>query len=120
MKGIILLLTLGMIAIPMMAQTPVVTNDQILSLWADEDNVLKVYVDKKGQIKADKKKVSLEKLDAQMSALKQDKGVVYYSKANNGGDIAETSLAIMELVVKYGLPVRFFLDKSFKNPVNLN
>lgn len=39
--------------------------------------------------------------------------MVYYSRANVKGEPPSESMQVVELIVKYGLPVKFFTDKTF-------
>ena len=52
--------------------------------------------------------------------LKICNGVVYYSRDNVEAEPPEESMKVMELITKYGLPDKFYTDKTFNQPVKLN
>ncbi len=91
-----------------------VVNNEVL-----ETEFLKVYVDENGEITADNKSVSLTQLDNSLKELKDKNGTVYYSRANMTQDPPAESMEVMDLVIKYELPIRFYTDKSFKIPVKM-
>ena len=88
-----------------------------------DKSILKVYVDIKGQILVDDETVTLTDLDNKMGDLEKIKGAVYYSRDNAQNDpppnVMETSMKVMDLIVKHQLPVKLFEDKDFEHPVNL-
>jgi biopolymer transport protein ExbD len=75
--------------------------------------VIKVYVEKEGRISADGNNITLADLDSAFSKLKKRNGVVYYSRDNSGDDMPAASVKVMDLVVKYSLPIRLYTDKTF-------
>lgn len=77
------------------------------------DTVIKVYVEQTGKITADGNEVSLSYLDSSFNKLKDRNGTVYYSRANAQGDPPQESIKVMDLIVKYNLPVKMFTDKTF-------
>jgi biopolymer transport protein ExbD len=84
---------------------------------ANDSNVIKVYIEENGVITADGNTLSLKDLDAALSKLKISNGTVYYSRANIEGDPPPESMKVMDILVKYGLPVRLYTDKTFSVPV---
>lgn len=85
-----------------------------------DTNVIKVYVNATGIITADGNAVSLNVLDSSFSILKEKNGTVYYSRFDTGGEPPENSMQVMELIVKHGLPLRFYTDKTFTVPVEMH
>jgi hypothetical protein len=85
---------------------------------ATDSLAIKVYVDKTGKITANGQLVSLITLDSSFSKLKTIKGAVYYSRDNVQQDPPEESMKVMELIIKYELPVRFYTDKTFTQVAN--
>lgn len=74
---------------------------------------IKVFVSKDGKVTADGNLVSLVDLDSSFSQLKQKNGVVYYSREVIQGEPPESSMKVIELVVKYSLPIRMYTDSTF-------
>ena len=85
-----------------------------------DSNVIRVYVELDGKITADGNAISLIELDSSFSKLKERKGIVYYSRANREGEPPQESMKVMDLIVKYSLPVKLFTDKTFSVVVKLN
>ena len=90
------------------------------NLVSIDSNVIKVFVDKTGQITANGILTSLNVLDSSFSKLKKSNGVVYYSRDNVEADPPEESMKVMELITKYRLPVKFYTYKTFTQAVKLN
>lgn len=82
--------------------------------------MIKVYVDKTGQITANGNPASLDDLDSSFSKLKASKGAVYYARNNVETDPSAESMKVMELIIKYSLSVKFYTDKTFTQAVKLN
>jgi biopolymer transport protein ExbD len=83
-------------------------------------NVIKVYVDKTGQITANGNPISLEALDSSFNKLKTTNGTVYYSRDDVQGEPPAESMKVMDLISKHSLSVMFYTDKTFTQPVKLN
>ena len=78
-----------------------------------EPNVIKVWVEQDGMITANGSSISLEDLDSSLSKLKNTNGSVYYSRANGQGEPPAEAMKVIDLVVKYGLPIKLYTDKTF-------
>lgn len=78
-----------------------------------DSNIIKVYVDKMGQITANGSPISLTKLDSSFNSLKKSKGIVYYSRDNTVADPAAEYMKVIDLVTQHGLPIKFYMDKTF-------
>ena len=85
-----------------------------------DSNVIKVYVDETGVITADGSPISIQGLDSALSKLKINSGVVYYSRANGQGDPPPESMKVIDLVIKYSLPISLYTDKTFSVMVKPN
>ena len=85
-----------------------------------DSNIIKVYVDETGLITANENSISLEALDSSFSKLKASNGMVYYSRANGQGEPPPESMKVMELVIKYEVPIKLFTDKTFTIVVSPN
>jgi biopolymer transport protein ExbD len=83
-------------------------------------NVIKVFVFDSGEITANGKDISLEALDLRLQQLKKTAGMVYYSRENITDNPTKASMQIMDLVVKYELPLQFYMDNTFKQAAMLN
>lgn len=81
---------------------------------------IKVYVDKKGQIFADRNKIRVSELDKKLKELKEKDGIVYYSRENATGEPPVESIEVIELVIKHELPIKFYTDKTFTTPVKID
>jgi biopolymer transport protein ExbD len=84
-----------------------------------DSNIIRVYVEQDGKLLANEIEISLSDLDSSFSKLKGN-GIVYYSRDNGQGNPPEESMKVMELIVKYNLPVKLFTDKTFTVIVNPN
>ena len=85
-----------------------------------DTNVIKVYVDETGLIMANGNSISLANLDSFFSKLRANNGTVHYSRANAQGEPPAESMKVMELVVKYELPIKLFTDNTFSAIVTPN
>jgi biopolymer transport protein ExbD len=85
-----------------------------------DSSFIKVYVEKDGRITADEKETSLSDLDSSFSRLKSRNGTVYYSRDNGQSDPPPEAMKVMELIVKYKLPVRLYTDKTFTETIHTN
>lgn len=103
------------------AQTEQVEKEEIRTDQSHIKNEesIQVYVDKKGQITLNGNRVSLTELEEALILLKSKNGVVHYSRANVSNDPPRESMQVLELVVKYELPIKFFTDKTFNTPANI-
>jgi len=84
---------------------------------ASDPNVIKIYVDEKGLITSNGNSISLEELDSSLSKLMTNKGSVYYSRANGQGEPPPGAMKVIDLVIKYSLPIRMYTDKTFTEVV---
>jgi biopolymer transport protein ExbD len=85
-----------------------------------DSSFIKVYVEKDGRITADEKETSLSDLDSSFSRLKARNGTVYYSRDNGESDPPPEAMKVMDLIVKYKLPVRLYTDKTFTETIHTN
>jgi biopolymer transport protein ExbD len=84
-----------------------------------DTNVIKVFVDATGKITADGDLISLADLDSSFSRLAKKEGTVYYSRSDVQGDPPQNAMAVMDLVAKHSLPVRFYTDITFTEAVRM-
>jgi biopolymer transport protein ExbD len=89
------------------------------SIIADT-NVLKVYVAADGTITESGTKITLAELDKKLQALKTTKGTVCYARANVESQPPAEAMSVVEAIVKYQLPIRFYTDNTFKKIAKLN
>ena len=80
---------------------------------AGDANVVKIYIEQDGDLTANGKSISLQELDASFSQLKSSNGMVYYSRENPDGDPPPEAMKVMDLLIKYNLPVKLYTDKTF-------
>jgi|KBSSwiStaDraftv2_1062776.scaffolds.fasta_scaffold41933_2 biopolymer transport protein ExbD len=97
-----------------------IESSSISSDTAIDKNVVKVYVTNSGLITADGKNISLNNLDTTLKNLKANNGIVYYSRDNAAEDPPKESMQVMELIVKYSLPVKLYTDKTFTQIIEEN
>ena len=85
---------------------------------ANKNEVLKVFLDAKGKIFVDGKKISLKKLDKKLIDLTTKNGVVYYSRASvRNNKTTETSKKITDAIRSYKRPIKFFTDNTFSKEI---
>ena len=89
-------------------------NEAVQKVLAADPGVIKVYVEQNGEITANGTSISLTDLDSSFSQLKTNGGILYYSRANINSDPPPQSMKVMNLIIKYKLPVKLYTDKTFK------
>ena len=89
-------------------------NEAVQKVLAADPGVIKVYVEQNGEITANGTSISLTDLDSSFSQLKTNGGILYYSRANINSDPPPQSMKVMNLIIKYNLPVKLYTDKTFK------
>lgn len=77
----------------------------------NENKNVKIYLNKKGTISVNGEVKNLKELDSILKKLKEDHGIVYYSRSLKYK--GELWMNILDLVSKYELPIALFTDKSF-------
>jgi biopolymer transport protein ExbD len=78
-----------------------------------DNNVIKVYIDHSGVIFTDNQQTTLNELDIKIKALKDKQGTVYYSRDNFAGDPPKEAMEVIDVIAKYELPIKFYIDKEF-------
>lgn len=76
-------------------------------------NVLKVYVEKNGTIYANGARVTINDLDNELKKLKDQNGIVWYSRDNLSEDPSREAMAAVDEILEYELTVKFYADKNF-------
>ena len=89
-------------------------DETVQKVLAAEPGIIKVYVDQDGEVSANGTSISLTDLDSSFSKLKTNNGMVYYSRANINDDPPPVSMKVMNLIIKYNLPVKLYTDETFK------
>ncbi len=84
----------------------------------EPEHVLKVKVLQSGKVFADDKVVSLDELDHELSGLKEKEGVVWYYREDGMADPPEVATDVMDLVIKYELPVSFSSQPDFSDYID--
>ncbi len=115
-----LLFTIGLISVFSSCNNELIIenpNQKKESMELNEHAVLKVYVDKDGKISANNVIVRLVILDEQLKDLKDKNGIIYYSRANVTSEPPEESMKVMQMVIKYELPIRLYTDRTFTTPI---
>ncbi|OQP40715.1 hypothetical protein A4H97_13915 [Niastella yeongjuensis] len=92
---------------------PAMPLDEVTGTAQTNDSTLQVFVASSGKITANGLPVDLTMLDSALGKLKNVHGKVFYSRENLQADPPAESMKIMDLVVKYELPVKFYIDKAF-------
>jgi hypothetical protein len=86
-----------------------------------DTGVIKIYVAYNGKISADGNEVSLKQLDSLLKYIKTQNGKVFYSRFNSQQyEGPKESLAVVNLVIKYNLPLKFYTDSTFTEPAIIN
>ena len=64
------------------------------------------------------KKITLKKLEEKLVALQKKNGVIHYSKSiSKKKSLVKVSTQIMDLIIKYKRPIKFYTDKSFSKEI---
>ena len=79
----------------------------------DEKVHLKIVVKADGTIFADGAQSDLADLSRRLDVLKEKKGVVWYHRANPGGEPHPQAMATIKLVADKQLPIAMFLKEDF-------
>jgi len=90
-----------------------------VSEMTHSEKSLKVYVSAKGEITADGEKMTIDELDHKFLQLSKDSGIVLYSRANGQEDGPFESTQVIELVMKNGLPIKFYTDSTFTQTADI-
>ena len=77
--------------------------------------IVKVKVTAGGEVSADGQPVTLERLAARMSQLKQVGGAVYYYRENPEGEPHPNAMKVIELVTENQLPIRLCTNPDFSD-----
>jgi biopolymer transport protein ExbD len=80
--------------------------------------VLKIKVTAGGEITADDQPVTLEQLAVKLAELKKAGGVVWYHRANPGGEPHPNAMKVIALVVENKLPIRLSTKPDFSDAVD--
>lgn len=85
---------------------------------ANKNEILKVFLDAKGKIFVDGKKMSLKKLDRKLTELEAKNGIVYYSRANVKNEkVTETSKKITDAIRNHKRPIQFYTNSTFSKEI---
>lgn len=118
-RFMILILVLGGIVLGYTQSKNSEGADKTASQQISDVDPIKIYVNKKGKIFANEKKITLTDLDQTLAMQKEKNGGVYYSRANTAGEPPAESMQVIKLVIKHKLPIRFFTDRSFTTPAKV-
>ncbi len=83
----------------------------------DESVSLKIYVDKTGQITLNEQPTSTDQLDHKLKLLKEQNGIVFYSRDDATSAPTEQAMNVIKLIVANKLPIRLYTDRTFTQPV---
>ncbi|MGH7753072.1 MAG: NADH-quinone oxidoreductase subunit N [Gemmatimonadales bacterium] len=86
-------------------RTPALRGEEQREPTPSQPEIAKVKVTAAGEITLNGRSVSLEELKREFARLKRVGGVVWYHRANPGGDPTPESMAVIEAVVAAGLPI---------------
>lgn len=76
---------------------------------------IEVYINKKGKILADNKKVNIKELDQILKDLKKKKGTLKLAQASlKLNKVQKTNAELSKLINKYKITVELYTDNSFK------
>lgn len=84
----------------------------------EAEQVLKVKVLQSGKVFADDKIVTLDELDRQFADLKDKQGVVWYYREDGTAEPPVVATDVMDLVIKYELPVSFSSRPDFSDYID--
>jgi len=116
MKRLLFVLALTIFSLTSFAQS----GTNVTQVTADDQSQsVEIFVNKKGKIQLNGKKISLNKLEKQLLELKKGKGSVKFAAESTSNKSARDKAVgeLSKLFKKYGLEVKVFTDKSFKKPL---
>ena len=115
MKRILLLFTILLFATNINAQSSSKVSTQ---KTVNQKEFIEVFVNAKGKIFVNGKKVKPVELEKQFAALQEKNGVVHYFKSKiEKKSVIKQNKYIMELLKKYKRPVTFYTDKNFTTAI---
>jgi hypothetical protein len=82
------------------------------------DIVLKVSVLQSGKLLANGAEIRLDDLDARLSQLKSQNGVVWYYREGGQGEPPPIAMEVMKLVVKQSLPISMSSKPDFSDTID--
>lgn len=80
--------------------------------------ILKIKVLSSGQILLENKSVTLDKLEKELSRLKEKEGAIWYYREQDKAEPPEQAMRVMELVVKYNLPISLSSKPDFSDYID--
>lgn len=89
-----------------------------ISAAARQQRALKIAVFADGTIRVDAREVDFGTLDKLLVKLKQDEGIVWYYRQNPTQEPHHNALEVVQLIVKYALPVSMSTKPDFSDYVD--
>jgi biopolymer transport protein ExbD len=117
MKRIVFILALALFSFNSYAQS---NYPKTQTTNIDKTQYLQVFVNAKGKLFVDGKKMSLKNLDKKLAVLSKNNG--YIQLAREGGynsKVAATNKKVVELFRKHGRMVKTYTDKTFTKEILL-
>lgn len=112
MKKFVLFLLLSSISIYGFAND-YMDSTQIKSI--DFNESIEVYINKKGKILVDNKKINIKELDLLLKDLKKKKGTLKLAQASlKLNKVQKTNAELSKLINKHKIKVELYTDNSFK------
>lgn len=111
MKKFLLALVLSVVSISMYSQT----NKNLPKAYEiNENHTIEVFINKRGKITVDNKKISLKDLDKIIADIREKRGVVKFAKEYAPSEkFSESNLALQKALRKYQPIVKTYTDKTF-------
>jgi uncharacterized protein YcfL len=80
--------------------------------------ILKVSVLQSGKLLADGTEIALADLDARLSEVKSQNGVVWYYREGGQGEPPPVAMEVMKLIVKHSLPISMSSKPDFSDTID--
>jgi len=96
------------------ALVSVMTSGPVFSVGVAGHPHMTIAVSVDGGISVDGKPSTLKQLDGSLAELKRRHGDIWYTRDRGNGELSPGQLTVFEHIVRSGLPIRLYTDRTFK------
>lgn len=116
MKRIFFVLTLSIFTFNSFAATQKTVQ---ISETLQQQSSIELYIDAKGKVFVNGKKISIKKLEKTLIEIKNKKGLVKFANAKNNSKMAGKRLEVMKLLRKHQIGVEVYTDNTYSKVIRL-
>ena len=116
MKRILFVLTLSIFSLNSFAASQVAIQPKEIS---QQKASIELYIDAKGRVYVNGKKMSSKKIEKMLIDIKSKKGIVKFAIENKHREMTSKGLEVVKLFRKHEISVEVFTDKTFSKQLSL-